>query len=140
MEMIMPASFAVIEEEELSYLDGGKGLWDNWSIDTFLRGFTISLGSACITAGTTFLLNQITATGSIAGGFAAVATTVAGFSAGQYVLLGMCTAAAVYTFVYQAKQIYDSCMSLYHTYVSLMNSIEQESAEAETNGLMFAIA
>lgn len=137
----MPAGFAVIEEEELTYIDGGAetGIWRNWSFSNFIHGFTLALGSASITAGTNFILNGITAGLTLGGAFGAAGTAIAALTMGQHVLLGVCATAAVYTIWYEVTTIYRTLESLWYRIFPKQETVAEEE-ETAVNGLRLAIA
>lgn len=141
--IVMPAGFAVVAQEELTYIDGGAetGLWANWSFSNFIHGFTIALGSATLTTCANYILTRIPTVG-LGGAFAAAGTAFAGLSAGQYVMFGICAAAAVYTFWYEVNVIYNVLESIYYTIFPKKKEAEEEQAVAEpaVNGLCMLAA
>lgn len=142
--MVLPAGFAVIAEEELTYIDGGaeSGLWANWSFKNFIHGFTLALGSATFTACANFILTRIPAVG-LGGAFTAAGTAFAALSAGQYVMFGVCAAAAAYTFWYEVNVVYNVLESIYYTIFPKKEEEEDPAAvaaEPAVNGLRMLAA
>ncbi len=141
--MVMPAEFAVLTQEELTYIDGGAetGLWANWSFSSFIHGFTLALGSATMTACANYILTRIPTVG-LDGAFAAAGTAFAGLSVGQYAMFGICAAAAAYTFLYEFILVYNTLESLYYAIFPKTTEEEQTAATLEpaVNGFSLAAA
>lgn len=114
--LTMPSGFAVIQEDELTYIDGGAetGIWRDWSFVNFLHGFTLALGSASITAGTNFILKGLADGLTLGAAFGAAGTAIASFSGIQYALFGLCVATAAYTIYYEFMTIYRALSSIYY--------------------------
>lgn len=112
----MPAAFAVIEADELTYLDGGAetGIWRDWSFPNFVHGFVLALGSASITAGSNYILQLLPSQG-LGGAFSSAGSRFMAFSSGQKVLFAACAAAAAYTIWYEVRLIYNTLESIYYT-------------------------
>lgn len=136
----MPAGFSVIEADELTYLDGGaeSGLWANWSFPNFIHGFTLALGSATFSAAASYILAKIPVVG-IGGAFSAAGAAIAGFSVGQYAMLGICAAAAAYTFWYQVKLVYGTLEYIYYTIFPKKETTEVEAETELATNQLFAI-
>lgn len=135
--LVMPAGFAVVAQEELTYIDGGaeSGLWANWNLSNFIHGFTLALGSSTLTACTNFILTRIPAIG-LGGAFAAAGTAFTGLAAGQYVMFSICAAAAAYTIWYEFTLVYNTLESLYYKIFPKKEEQEEETAVVDpvTNG------
>lgn len=138
----MPATFSLIEENELTYLDGGAetGIWHNWNFLNFLHGATLALGSASITAGTNFILAGLADGLTLGGALGAAGTAIAAFSGVQYALLGVCVATAAYTIYYEFMTIYRAVSSIYYRIFPKKDPAEQEEEEIATNGFGFRLA
>lgn len=138
----MPAGYSFIQEEELTYIDGGAetGIWRNWSFANFIHGFTLALGSASLTAGTNFILNGIAGGLTLGGAFGAAGTAVAALTMGQHVLLGICAATAAYTIWYEVTTIYRALESIWYRIFPKKEELTEEEENPATNGLRLAIA
>ena len=106
----MPARFAPVSREEMTYLDGGA--WFSFTRQdvinfgiNLVNNAALVLGSFSLSMGVKALTTAVKTTGSLAGGLGQVAATVAGFNGWQIAAMAVCGVCAAYYAVVQISQI-----------------------------------